>query len=174
MDFEDGPVQARALRTLTLRHRRWLAIEQMLVPALLNLVLNGGIAWLIFRSHESLLLWGESGVGIDLMITGFLLPFAICLINSTVIRRQVERGKIPMIEMVSPLSGMARSSSLWRALVLATMGVGLGALPLLAVVGLLEPMSVTAFVGLKGVWAGLLAAVVSPVIAWWALVGASE
>ncbi len=173
MNLDDAPAKRRSLSMLPSRHRRWLVIDQMLLPALLNLVLNGGIAWLIFRGHETLLLWGESGVGIDLMITGFLLPFAICLINSTLIRRQVEAGKPAALEAGRSPLGLARSSSLWRALVLGSAGLGLGSLPLLGVVALLEPLSVPGFVGLKGAWAGLLAAAISPVVAWWALVGAS-
>lgn len=173
LDPRDRPGQHGFDATLAPRHRRWLAINQGVFPALLNVVLNGGIAWLVFRTDSSLRLWGESGVAIDLVATGFLLPFATCLINSRVIPRQVENGRVPALETVAPLLGLAGSSSLTRALTLAAAGVALGSLPLLALIAWWEPVSLPAFVGVKAVWAGLLAAAISPIVAWWALVRSS-
>ncbi len=167
-------MESERVYALTARHRRWLVIEQVAVPAALNLVLNAGIAWLLFRAHSRLTLWGEAGVGVDLIVTGFLLPFAICLINSRLIRRQVESGKIPPLDSSATPVGLASASSVRRAVVLAGFGVALGSLPMLAIMALAEPLPVGAFVGLKGIWAGVLAAAISPVVAWWALVAASQ
>ena len=68
---------------------------------------------------------------------------------------------------------MARASTLWRSFVLAIGGVGLGALPNVVFVGSVERIPVFAFVGLKAIWAGVLAAAISPVVAWWALLSSS-
>ena len=166
--------QDQSVEAIGQRHRRWLLVEQTLVPSLLNVGLNAGIAWLVFRKHDTLFLWGESSVGSDVLITGFLLPFLICLINSSVIRRQVRSGKVPALGPGARPLRMARFSSLRRSLVLAVGGVVMGSLPLVGVIGLVEPLSLSSFVGLKAVWAGVLAAVVSPVVAWWALVASSD
>ena len=168
------PLDEDSIHTLSPEHRRWFVVDQTVFPAFLNVVLNAGIAWLIFRAHSQLMLWGADGVGSDLLITGFILPFAICSINSFVIRNQVRRGKIAALSPVSNAVGLARMSPWIRAVVLAVVGVVVGALPMLLVVGALEPLSIGAFVGLKGIWAGLLAAAVSPVVAWWALVSTSS
>ncbi len=160
---------------LSSEHRRWFVVEQVLVAAGINVAINAVIAWLLFRGNASLSLWGEAGVGNDLLITGFLLPFAICSINSSVIPRQVAKGKIPALEPPMPAVGrVGRAPGVVRALVLGVAGVALGAAPLVWLLGGFAPLSVGAFVGIKGAWAGVLAAVVSPAVAWWALVGASR
>ena len=144
------------------------------MPAILNLVLNGAIAWFLFRKHTTLALWGDNGVGTDLLVTAGLLPFLICSINSVVIRRQLENGKVPpLLRAPHPPTGLALAPGLVRSLVLAAAGVALGALPLLYVIGQLEPLSVNTFVGLKAVWAAALAVAVSLIVAWWVLAAES-
>lgn len=153
--------------------RRWLRIEQGLIPFVLNVVLNAGIAWLIFRGQASLTLFGEQGVGVDLVVTAILLPLLVCLINSAVIRRQVESGKRAALASPVPESAAAMRPAWMRALMLAAAAVLLGALPMIVLVGAIAPISAMTFVGVKGLWAGALAGVVSPFVAWWALVAAS-
>ena len=156
-------------------HKRWFLVEQVLIAALINVVLNAVIAWLLFRDTESVALWGEGGVGPDLLITGFLLPFAICLINSSLIPRQVEAGKVPALAQPLPAPGpIARAPRLVRAVALGATGVAVAAVPLTWLLGAIAPLSVESFVGIKGLWAGALAALVSPMVAWWALVRASH
>lgn len=150
-------------------------VEQVGIAALINVVLNAAIAWLLFRRNASLALWGEAGVGGDLLITGFLLPFAICAINSTIIPRQIAKGKVARLDPPLPAGGrLADAPKLVRALVLGASGVVLAAAPLVWLLGGVEPFSVWAFVGIKGLWAGVLAALVSPIVAWWALLRASR
>ena len=71
------------------RHQRFLIIEQGAVPTLFNFALNGAIAWALFRSAADVPLWGESSLGVDLLATGFLLPFLTCLIVSAIVARHV-------------------------------------------------------------------------------------
>jgi len=73
---------------LSSEHRSFLVLHQGLVPTGFNLVLNGLIAWLLFRTATSVPLWGESGMGIDLLATAFLLPFLTCLIVSRLVGGQ--------------------------------------------------------------------------------------
>jgi len=159
------------------RHRRFLRIEQSLIPGIFNLALNAAIAWLVLRAHPEIPLWGEASVGVDLLATGFMLPFFTCLIVSRLIGGQIRGGKLPPLEPHQIAShGWHRRSVLQRGLFLGVVGVVLAAAPLVTLLelGRAQPIPLYSFVGFKAVWAGLFAAVISPVIAWWALASASR
>lgn len=79
---------------LSRQHRTFLLWKQGLGSVVLNFGINVAISWTVFRKHEELTLWGETGVGIDLLATGFLLPFLTCLILSRVVVSQVRNGKL--------------------------------------------------------------------------------
>ena len=159
------------------RHRRFLLIEQGAIPTVFNFVLNGAIAWALFGSVAAVPLWGESSVGVDLLVTAFLLPFLTCLIVSTLVARQVRSGKVP------PLPSGQLPHSLWfqrpawmRGLFLGAAGVLFGALPLVWALSLgqAQPLPAASFVAFKAAWSALLALMVTPVVGWWALANASH
>ena len=158
------------------RHRHFLRIDQGVVPAIFNVVINGVIAWAILRAHAHVPLWGEPSVGVDLLATGFLLPFLTCLIVSRLIGGQVRNGKLPPLESHQIASrGWHHRSSLQRGLFLGFVGVVFASAPIVAALEIAraQPIALYSFVGFKAIWAGLLAAVLSPLIAWWALASAS-
>ena len=102
------------------RHRRFLLVEQGLHPFLLNVVINGLIAWLILRSQPAVPLWGDASMGIDLIATGILLPVLVCQIVSRVIDRQVRGEKVPPLETaVIPATGLHHRSITARSGLLA-------------------------------------------------------
>ena len=159
------------------RHRHFLQIEQFVHAFLINVVMNGLIAWVILRGHDAIPLWGEAAMAPDLLATGVLLPLVMTLIVSRVIRRQVESGKLPALtpEQIAP-RGLHHQPIFVRGLVLALFGTLFGSLPLVALLDLADaqPVSVGAFLVFKALWGGALAALVSPPMAWWALSAASE
>jgi hypothetical protein len=158
-------------------HRRFLLIEQGAIPTVFNFVLNGIIAWALFRSAAVVPLWGESSVGVDLLATAFMLPFLTCLIVSALVGRQVSSGKVPPLPSDQfPHSGWYQRSASMRGLFLAAAGVVFGALPLVWVLSLgqAQPIPMTSFVAFKAVWAALLALLVTPIVGWWALANASR
>ncbi len=159
------------------RHRRLLLVEQGLHAFVINVVLNGAIAWLLLRNETSLTLWGEGGFGADLLITAFLMPFAICLIVSTILTRQIASGKLPGLppERV-PASGLHRRPLWLRSLLLGAAGVAGAALPIVTLLDLAGAVEIAAghYVIWKAMWAGLLALFVSPPTAWWALAAAAS
>jgi hypothetical protein len=162
---------------LSVRHRRFLVIEQGAVPTVFNFALNGAIAWALFRSASEVPLWGESSLGVDLIATGFLLPFLTCLIVSALVARHVRDGKVPpLLEAQLPQSRWFERSSFSRALALGVAGVVFGALPLVWALSLAQaqPLAVPAFVTFKAVWTGMLALLVTPLVGWWALANASR
>jgi hypothetical protein len=159
------------------RHRRFLMVEQGAVPSVFNLALNGVIAWALFRSVASIPLWGESSVGVDLLATGFLLPFLTCLIVSALVARDVRSGKVPALPAEGlPSSRWSQRPASQRALLLGVAGVLFGALPLVWALHLGEagPFAVAPFVAFKAVWAAMLALLVTPIVGWWALVSTSR
>lgn len=159
------------------RHRSFLIIEQSFFAGLINLVINGVIAWLLMRSLTEIPLWGETSMGVDLLATGFLLPFFTCMVVSKLTRGQVQNGKLPALEpsQIRPV-GFHRRSSLFRAILVGVIGVIFASGPLVALLDLAQaaPVPLMSFITFKAIWAGLFAMVVSPIIAWWALSAASS
>lgn len=158
-------------------HRRFLTIDQCLVAGVINVVINAGIAWGLLRTHLAIPLWGETSMGVDLLATSILLPFISCLIVSRIIRGQVKNGKLPALEKHQvPARGFHRRPTWLRGLWLALLGLAFAAAPLVALLTLAEanPVPVLSFVAFKGAWAGLLAAALTPALAWWALAEASD
>jgi hypothetical protein len=160
------------------QHRSYLVREQMITPALFNLALNAGIAWLIFRSRPIIPVWGEGGLVFDTIATLFLLPFCTSLIVTPLVRKAVAGGKVPPLEWRSAdhvFFGRLPASVWWRSVaigglaVLAGFPLILGGLSVAGVAGLV-PWKV---VVLKGAYTALLASVVGPIIALCALSEAS-
>ncbi len=162
---------------LSERHRSFLIVEQSVFAGIINVVINAAIAWLLMRSLSEIPLWGKTSMGVDLLATGFLLPFFTCLIVSRLTRGQVKSGKLPALEasQIRPL-GFHRRSSLFRAILIGGFGVTFASAPMVALLDLAQaaPVPLMSFVAFKAIWAGLFAMVVSPVIAWWALSAASS
>ena len=147
------------------RHKRFLIVDQGVVPTIFNFVLNGLICWALFRTAESVPLWGESSVGVDLLVTAFVLPFLTALIVSGIVSRELRAGKLPPLSSDQlPLSEWFKRSSFVRGLLLVW------ALDL----GQAQPFTVSSFILFKAVWAGLLAMIFTPLVAWWALANASQ
>ncbi len=161
---------------LTEQHRHFLRVEQCIHPGLFNFVINGVIAWLITRSHAALPLWGDGSIGIDLIATSLLLPLLTAVIVSRVIRGQVTKGKIAVLNPAQiDERGLHHRSAWVRGLVLAIVVLAIAGGPLVLLLHLAEaqPVDTLSYVGFKAVWAGGIAMLISPVIAWWALCAAS-
>jgi len=158
-------------------HRSFLLVHQGIVPALFNLVLNGAIAWALFRKASEVPLWGESSVGVDLIATAAILPFATALIVSRIVAGQVRSGRLePLAGEHLPAHGLSHRPAVVRGAWLALAALVFAAFPVVLALelGHARPFAVAAFVGFKAVWAALLAAAVSPLIGWWALAHASR
>ena len=157
---------------LSTEHRRFLWIGQSLVPFAINLVLNGGIGWAMFRGAEAIPLWGASSIGGDALGTSFLLPAITCLIVTPLVRSQVRKGAVPAFR--GTLAGWLRPFQ--RPLGLRACALGLAcvalagglAIALLCALGV-ETLGFAPFLGWKALYAGVLAALVTPVIALLAL-----
>ena len=157
---------------LSAEQRRFLWIGQSLVPFAINLVLNGAIGWAMFRGMEQVPFWGQSSIGGDTLGTSFFLPAITCLIVTPLVRGEVRKGAAAAFR--GALAGWLRRFQ--RPLVLRACAIGTVCIPFaggLAVV-LLSALGVDAlgfapFLGWKALYAGVLAALVTPPIALLAL-----
>lgn len=157
--------------------KRYLLFKQVIPPALINIVANGAISWIAFKNAELIRYWDTVPIGPDLLLTGFLLPFIMAMINSRVIAGKVVAGEIERIPVADIASrGWHRRSIVARSFFLGALGVSLLALPTVLILPLfwVEPLSLWHFVVFKALWAAVLAILVCPVIALWAILNVSE
>ena len=148
--------------------------EQGVGSAIFNFVLNGVIAWLMFRGQATVPLFGQQSIAGDTIGTCFFLPFLTCLIVTRVARGHVRAGKVAGI-------GWTRASHptlRWLPAGTALRGfvLGLGCIATFAVLTIsvlnalgVHELRLWPFVLFKASFAAGLAAIVTPVIALWAI-----
>ena len=160
-----------------LAFKRYLMVEQSFKPALINLILNGLIAWVVFRSAVRMTFWSESAIGTDLLLTAFLLPFIVAMVNLRVVANKARKGELVWFNELSfTNSGLSRRSILFLSVILGCVGVIVFAGPALLVLPWFwpEPLQLWDYVVFKSVWAAVLAALICPIIAVWALQRAGQ
>ena len=101
-------------------HRKYLT-TQALVGTAVNLVLNGAIGWVAFRSFDRIPLSGSPSVSGDLVGTAFLLPLLVCLIATPLVRAEVRRRTIEPAEASGPISRFLPRRLLLRGLTLGVL-----------------------------------------------------
>jgi hypothetical protein len=155
-------------------HLRFLLLEQGIGAAVFNFVLNGGIAWLLFRGLERVPLYGQQSIAGDTVATCFFLPFVTALIVTPLVRRRITAGTLAALGWTReshPVLAWLPGGTAKRALVL---GIGcallIGPISVWAL-GRLEiiDLSFWSFVAFKAAFAAGLAFLVTPVISLWAL-----
>jgi hypothetical protein len=159
---------------MTRHHTRLLLLEQGLGSAVFNLLLNAGIAYVMFRHLAVVPMWGQESIGGDTLGTCFFLPFFTGLIVTALVQRRIRAGTLEPLDWSRtshPWLNWLPPGTVKRAAVL-----GLGTL---LVVG---PLSVLAlwwasigmlplphFILFKALFAAGLALLVTPIISVWAL-----
>ncbi len=139
---------------------------------LANAVANGAICWFLIKHKGDVTWWGHNNFGGDLLATALILPFIVTLIVIPLQRAKRRKGKLssPDINALpSYLSWVLRMpKNLWaRASLFGLIGTVAIAAPTLLALFLagttaFTPMQYAIF---KGLWAGLLAAIlVCPMI----------
>ncbi len=126
-----------------------------------NLLINGGLAWWILGGNSPLSPWSTPSYGPDLLVTGFLLCAIVSAIVIEISRRQALNGRAaPVPERWAPLSA-ASGRNRWALCAMAGgVGAALSVLVLLVCAVLAGSLTVAVYAGIKGVWAGLLAAAI--------------
>lgn len=155
-------------------HRRYLLMEQGVGAAVVNFLLNALIAAVVFRHYAVVPLWGQQSIAGDTVGTTFVLPLLTCLIVTRLAHRQIRAGTLAQLDWTRtshPLLGWLPTGTLARA---AVLGVVCAVLTAPATVWMLAALDVTAmsfgwFVLFKATFAAALAAIVTPVVALWAI-----
>jgi hypothetical protein len=155
-------------------HRRWLILNAVLITAVINVVLNAGLAWFSLHGADRVPVWDplpwKISAGLDTITTFFFLPLFTCLFVSTSVWIEMRRGRL------RPLTGIAFADRLPAGRI--RRGAWLGALcvavlsPLAViafVVAGLDSMSAKQFIVYKAVLCLVFGAIVTPVIAVWAM-----
>ena len=154
-------------------HRRFLVLDEGVGSVVVNLIINGIIAILMFRGASTVPLWGQQSIAGDTIGTTFFLPLFTSLIATPLARGQVRAGRFPAVEGTPfGLQWMPRRA-LWRGALLGVICVILVAPPTLAVLTHLgvTQQSFWGFVVFKALFAAALGVVVTPLIALWAIAG---
>lgn len=134
----------------------------MISNFVINLILNGAIAWWLLGGHPVHQAWGDPAYGPDLLITGLLLGAILAGITLAMHRGKARRGEMapaPQVDtsFVARLDGWG----LWSitgtigVIAMGASGILLGVLAL-ATTSLETPV----YVAIKAVWTGLLAAAI--------------
>jgi len=156
--------------SLTVDHRR-LVLGQALGGAVINLFLNGWLAWATFPPVETLPLWARGNcVAGDTLGTSFFLPLITCIILTLVTRKVVRGGSIPWIpraelptvSRILPNNFIGRGALVGLACALT---VGLATLGLLTALGV-DAMTRSQVTTYKAVYTVLLGLLVTPLFAW--------
>jgi hypothetical protein len=157
---------------LSAAQRGYLLVGQVIVPTLINLVLNGAIGFAMFRGASAVPLFGSESIVGDTLGTCFFLPAITCLIVTPIVRGHVRKGTAEPLRGALPgWLAFFQRALVPRALALGLAGVVLAgslALALFMVLGI-ESLPFTPFLAFKAVFAGLLGGIVTPFIALLAL-----
>lgn len=149
--------------------RRFLLLDNGVGPLVVNFLINGIIAWLLFRNATRVPMWGQSSIAGDTIATSFLLPAITCLIVTPLARGRVRSGQLP-----AAVDGAWRwipRNMGWRALLIGMVCL-LALTPLTLLVfgafgiGELTPWH---FVYYKATFAAIEGAMVTPFLALWAI-----
>ena len=158
-----------SIESLTPAQRRFVLLDNGVGACVVNLLINGVIAWLLFRKATHVPMWGQNSIAGDTIATAFLLPAITCLIVTPLARRRVRTCRVAAVADAS--RRWIPHNMVWRALmvglicllvltpltlfVLVTLGVG--------------ELSPWHFAYFKATFAAVEGALVTPFLALWAI-----
>jgi hypothetical protein len=140
--------------------------REILVCGISNAAFNGLSAWLLMKNGPDLRWGGEHSFVVDIIATGLLLPFIVALIVIPLQRSKLNKGRLQPINL-GPGSLMQALADRFPATTFKSAGLfGLVGMLLIAPLTLagfqlfgveqVQPLQYALF---KGLWAGLIAAV---------------
>jgi hypothetical protein len=98
MDPADGSVRS-LWSWLPAPNRRWIVVNALFVTALINIAVNGSIAFLSVQGAQQIPLWSidETSTVTDTLGTLFLLPLITCVLCTSVVWRDRRAGRLDRI-----------------------------------------------------------------------------
>jgi len=163
------PMSIGLVDSLTPAQRRFVLLDNGVGAFVVNLLLNGAIAWLLFRNATHVPMWGQSSVAGDTIATAFLLPAITCLIVTPVARGRVRTGRVAAVG--AALWRWIPRNMVWRALLIGLICLLVLSPLTLFVLGTLGvgEWSPWHFVYFKAMFAAVEGALVTPFLALWAI-----
>ncbi len=144
--------------------------KEVTTNGLSNAFFNGLACWYLIKDKGDMPFWGAHSFGVDILATAFILPWIVTLIIVPLQKIKVRKGKTAPWDNTQPASHMMYylaqrlPSKLWlNAIVFGLIGMLLFAPTLLLLIFVLGIEVFTAFeyAIFKGVWAGVLAALLT-------------
>ena len=154
-----------------LKNEAWIA-------GLSNAIFNGLIAWLMLRGGPDLVWEGQYSFVVDILATAFLLPLIVAFIVIPVQRRKLNSGERQPMKLESGCMLQSLADYLPNRIISCALCFGLAGVLIFAPMALLtiyaggiDSFTPAAYAAFKGVWAGLMAAVLVVVMVLVALRG---
>tara|TARA_R110000850_G_scaffold171677_2_gene297058 strand:- start:24 stop:518 length:495 start_codon:yes stop_codon:yes gene_type:complete len=139
--------------------------HEILVGGVSNTIFNGVIAWFLLKSGPALAWGGDHSFAVDVLATAFILPFIVALIIIPLQRGKLNKGKLEPIYLgassfMQRVADRLPAGTFKSALIFGLFGICIIApLTLLGFyllgVSHVSPLNYAIF---KGIWAGLMAA----------------
>jgi hypothetical protein len=153
---------------------QYLLIGQAFIPIFINFTINFVTGWLTFRGSPTVSTWAfDKGAALDTIGTCYFLPAITCLICTTIVRRHVQRGVMPLLPIQDAPRWIQwfRGHLLWRATKFGIVGLTVFAGPVYAAYCVFaeDTISTPQFLLIKIAFAVALGIVVTPLIALVAL-----
>ncbi len=76
-------------------HYRFIILEQMIVLAIINFILNGAIALGVNHGVKIIPLWGLISISGDTFATAFILTLLVGIIVTPITRKKIQSGHLP-------------------------------------------------------------------------------
>ena len=133
-----------------------------------NVIFNALIAWLMLRGGADLSLGGDRGFAVDLVATGFILPFIVTLIIIPLNQRQLRKQAVSAIKL-NPDKWLENCLGRFpKGLFLRAVWFGLIGMLVLAPLTILplwllgiDQFTPANYAIFKGLWAGTIAALLA-------------
>ena len=142
--------------------------KECAINGITNVIFNAVIAWLLLKGGADLTFGGENSFAVDLIATGFILPFIVTLIIIPLNRRQLNKQSLPSITLNQDHWVEAWLVRFPQGLFLRAVVFGFIGMLLLAPLTLLplwllgvEQFSPLVYALFKGLWAGAIAALLA-------------
>jgi hypothetical protein len=140
--------------------------HEVLIGGISNAIFNGLIAWLLLRNGPPLAWGGEHSFAVDIIATALLLPLIVALIVVPLQRSKLRKGRLQAIDLGegSPVQVFANRFPYATVRSAGVFGlVGLCVIAPLTLLGFflagVEQVAPLHYAVFKGVWAGVMAAV---------------
>lgn len=142
--------------------------HEVMVSGISNFFFNALAAWLLLRGGAALRWSGESSFVVDIIATAFLLPFIVALIVIPLQRSKLKKGKLQAIDLGNASFFQRMANRFPQSVFKSALLFGLIGMLVIAPLTLLgfyiagvSVVSPTQYAIFKGIWAGLMAAVLA-------------